>query len=252
MKLSILTLNIEGQKHLDLVSKFLTVTRPQVVCLQEVFKADLPFLAASIGDKTAWQFVPMLIVDRENSFGLAARGEYGMAFMSSRPIRNLNWEYYFGTKSALPLINDRESNTSNRAVLWVEVQSPSGVWLKIATTHFTWSPNGKNCRAQEIGLEKLHQIYRTKIKTGLFCGDFNAPRGGEIYQRLSENFIDHIPQTVKTTLDSTLHRHQNLQYVVDYLFTTPEYQMKNVQLKSGLSDHLGILGQLSLKSTLNS
>lgn len=243
-RVQLITLNVEGHKHLERIRVFLAQAKPQVVCLQEVFKVDLPQLAAALGENTQVHFVPTLIVDRPNRFQFAALGEYGIAILSSLPLKNLGWAYYLGQAEAIPVINDRDPNTPNRAVLWADVMTTAGA-VRVATTHFTWSPNGEVCVAQTKTLEVLLKIYQQHIKTGLLCGDFNAPRGGEIYQILAKNFVDNVPAEIVTTLDSTYHRVPGIEYVVDYLFSTPEYQVDQVRLHQGLSDHQAISAVLT-------
>jgi endonuclease/exonuclease/phosphatase family metal-dependent hydrolase len=88
----------------------------------------------------------------------------------------------------------------------------------------------------------------------MLTGDFNAPRGdNRIYRQLSERFKDTIPLTIKTTMDVDLHKAgkdpQNRvklsRFVVDYIFSTPEYRVSNVRQEFGLSDHSAIIAEVA-------
>lgn len=242
--LVVTTLNVEGHKHLQRISSFLAREKPQVLCLQEVFKADLPRLAASLGTDVAVQFVPTLIVDRPNRFQFAPLGAYGIAMLSTLPQKNIGSAYYFGKAESIPLINDSDPNTPNRAVMWADIMTGAGP-VRVANTHFTWSPNGQVCAAQTETLAVLLRIFQEKIQAGLLCGDFNAPRGGEIYQTLSTAFTDNVPPEIKTTLDNLHHRVPGIEYVVDYLFTTVGYVVDQVTFHQGLSDHQALSAQVT-------
>lgn len=241
--LKVLTLNVEGHKHVERVQTFLTQHKPEVVCLQEVFKVDLPGFAACLSQKVSVEFAPTLIIDRPNDFGFAALGEYGIAILSVFPMTDADKAYYFGHRGTIPLINDRDSNTPSRPVLWADIKKAEQTF-RISTTHFTWSPDGKPCLPQWESLKVLLQIYHDQIQTGLLCGDFNVPRGNELYQKLIQEFQDNIPPEVTTSLDSEFHRHPELELMVDYLFTKPGYQVSEVQLHRGLSDHQAVSGIL--------
>jgi endonuclease/exonuclease/phosphatase family metal-dependent hydrolase len=243
--LSVLTLNVEGQKHLAKVTQLLERLQPEVICLQEVFAVDLPQLAATVSGE--FFFVPTVNINKPNNFGFAPVGENGVAIITRLPHGECEARQYHGT--ALPEVNDQDSNTPNRVVLWLDVALPeTNDWVRIATTHFTWSPGGEVIPLQTQTIEKLLEIYSKEIKTGLLCGDFNAPRGNSIYQRLTQQLTDNIPATVKTTLDPDLHRAGQLDLVVDYFFTTPGYRVDSVECINGVSDHLAVFGQLRIQS----
>ena len=77
------------------------------------------------------------------------------------------------------------------------------------------------------------------------CGDFNAPRGGEIFTALAMRYQDNIPLEYASSIDGNLHRKGPLPYMVDGLFTTPSYIASDVSLQSGVSDHCAILATVS-------
>lgn len=75
----------------------------------------------------------------------------------------------------------------------------------------------------------------------IFCGDFNAPRGRQIWSILSSKLKDNVPNEITTTIDGNIHRAGNLQLVVDGLFTSSNYKVCDVQVISGVSDHCAIV-----------
>jgi hypothetical protein len=50
-----------------------------------------------------------------------------------------------------------------------------------------------------------------------------------------------------TTIDQYLHRKPGIQLVVDGLFSTPEYEVAHVKVKSGISDHMAVIATVSRK-----
>ncbi len=79
----------------------------------------------------------------------------------------------------------------------------------------------------------------------VLCGDFNAPRGGEIFSELAARYRDNIPAQYTTSIDASLHRAGDLQLMVDGIFTTPEYQASSVLLHSGVSDHYAVTADIT-------
>ncbi len=74
----------------------------------------------------------------------------------------------------------------------------------------------------------------------MLCGDFNAPRGGPVFDKLADHLADNIPPAATTTIDPNLHRSGALELVVDGLFTSPHFTASDVALHPGLSDHQGV------------
>ncbi|MDQ5951411.1 MAG: hypothetical protein QG639_692, partial [Patescibacteria group bacterium] len=128
----------------------------------------------------------------------------------------------------------------------VATVSEGGEEYRIATTHFTWSPAGNTTDAQREDFARLKAIL-LQYKDLVLCGDFNAPRGREMFSSFESLYKDNVPKEVTTTIDKDLHYagDKNLQLVVDSIFTTPHYQVSEVKMLSGVSDHLGIFGVLS-------
>ena len=82
----------------------------------------------------------------------------------------------------------------------------------------------------------------------MFCGDFNAPRGGEVFDQLASHYSDCVPPEITTTIDQELHRAKGLQYVVDSIFSTDQYRLEDVRVQSGVSDHCALIGRVCMEA----
>lgn len=231
--IKLISVNIEGDKHVDRVQNFLKNENPDAVCLQEVFEKDVTLLKSTLFPHHI--FVPMMKVSRDGKLFLK-----GLAFLSRLPIVDSFHEYYAG-KNYLPISTARPN--SNNRVLLVTTIMKGNEQFTIASTHFIWSSKGKTTNKQKISLENLLKILQ-KIGDCILCGDFNAPRGRLIYKRLASLYTDNIPKEVTSTLDPILHEVKGLEFVVDYLFSTPKYSVTNVKVAEGVSDHKAIVAQI--------
>ena len=231
--LKLISVNIEGDKHLDLIQKFLQKEDAEVVCLQEVFEKDIEKLKDI--QYPHHTFAPMMKLPRNNEYLLK-----GVALLSKIAIDSSFYEYYTGKKS-LP-VSSGIPNSNNRVLLAATITKENQQFT-IATTHFTWSSKGKTTKKQEADLESLLKVLK-KIDECILCGDFNAPRGEKIYKRLAELYTDNIPQDITSTMDPNLHKVKGLVTVVDYMFSTPQYLVKNIKIVDGVSDHKGIVADI--------
>lgn len=220
--MKLISLNIEGDKHLRQVISFLQKEKPDVICLQEVYEKDIPIL--SLGKQTT--FIPM----GKN------KNIVGVALVSSLP-HDSTHHFYVG-EGTIP--SHHAANDVDRVLVKARIYSGTKIFT-IATTHFTWSADGKTTSQQLADLARLLSFLQEEM---ILCGDFNAPRGDQIYQELLKHFKDNIPANVTTTLDPQLHRAGPLPYVVDYLWTTPTYLVRNIKLVPGVSDHQAIVAEI--------
>lgn len=243
--MKIISLNIEGDKHLGKVLEFLQRERADVVCLQEAFVEDFNWLKKM----TSMEGLvgPAVYVADPGKPGYGKQGTFGTGILSRLPGR-FNYSYYFHQKSGEKIgglsVYRGRPNSGHRVLVWQEAQVTDGI-LVIATTHFTWSAKGKASNRQRRDLKKLLRLL-DKVKPGIFCGDFNAPREGEIFGELSRRFRDNIPLDVTSTLDHHLHYAGRLDLVVDGFFTNSKCQVENVRLVSGISDHLAVVGNIKI------
>ena len=125
-----------------------------------------------------------------------------------------------------------------------------GVTHRFGVTHFTWTPDGGASDEQREDMGRMLAalaIYHDRDGI-VFCGDFNAPRGGEIFAMMSDQYADHLPSHIMTTLDPELHRaplhHRNAR-AVDSIFSTKEYAIGGVEVVGGVSDHMALFAKVS-------
>jgi len=243
--LKLISLNIERSKHLDVVLPFLKEQQADVVCLQEVMERDLSTLADAAG--TLAQFVPMTLHSQEMPPGMM-----GVGIFSRLPVRASDVRYYGGDPAHLPELDQRDMttwNNKNFPLASCEIIKNDTVF-KVATTHFRWTPDGEPDDDQRQGIVRLLGLLAT---TGEFVltGDFNAPRGGEIFSMLAGKYTDNVPPKYVTSLDIQLHRagktkpHELATKMVDGIFSTPTYVISDVELISGVSDHCAIVAAVS-------
>lgn len=251
MSLSLVSINIERSRHLDRVAAFIKERNPDVVCLQEVMERDLPFLEAAAGGKAVFA----------QSWRYLGEGELnveGIAVISRLPVEATSAEQYGGMLGELPEFEPRDKIESikklKRILLGVEVRKDD-VPYRIITTHFTWTPDGQTSDLQRSDMNALLDI-AGKYDELVLTGDFNAPRGGEMFAQLAGRYRDNIPSKYIWSLDLALHRQggsisEDVKrfgfegYMVDGLFTTPQYVASDVELHTGVSDHCAITAIIS-------
>jgi exonuclease III len=235
--MKIISINIEGRRHLDSLKAFFKQERPDVICMQELDKQDLALFEEVTG--MPYAFTPMFkneITGAVQGIGIFANGitEYRAHFVGG-----------FSGDSLPTAVRTSLPETYNSILFQVLVATIAidNTLYTIATTHLPVTEDGLITDYQReafAGLEKALAPYGDIV----LCGDFNTPRGRELFTKLSETYTDNIPATYVTSLDQHLHRNGYIPYVVDGLFTTPHYVVAAVELKNGISDHLAIVGHV--------
>ena len=239
MTLTLFSLNIEADRHLDKVVSYLAANMPDVVFLQEVYKIHAEEIAA--------QFEYQLSFAPHVDFNISEHifkplGEWGIATLTKVKPVNVQLDYY----SEHPVVIPHEFMKTlkhPRALLVSEIVI-EGKRYFFANTHFTWALTTDVDVAQYLDYLRLQKLL-DKMPSFVLAGDLNTNRGSRVYQELASRYIDQLPSDLKSTLDPILFRKPELELVVDHLFSTPEYHMENVQVISGLSDHCGISCQIT-------
>ncbi len=246
MSIKLISLNIEGHKHLEQrVLPFLQQQQADVICLQEVFEVDLPILAKTL--QMQFTYVPMSNVADTSIHMSDALGSIGLAIFSKNDLLTIDKHFYFGKENQIPrFLHAQNPNAMNRCLLTVTIQHQQQMF-RIATTHFTWSKNGDSTDLQQEHLTQLFEIL-TNYPQLILCGDFNAPRGKKTFARLAEKYQDNIPPTIITTLDPSLHKAGKLEYVVDGLFTNSDYIVEKIAVVDQVSDHQAIIAEIKKTS----
>ncbi len=235
MSLSLLTLNVEEDKHLDLILPYLIDQKFDVICLQEVLQENLAQLAEAANAEA--YYTPLSIINGK-VWGVALLLRLDHQVLSTKE------QYYKGNSTQIPHFTAETPNAVNRATLSATIEY-EGEKYTFTTTHFTWAMGGGTNPDQLTDFPNLiHAL--NEVGETVLCGDFNAPRGLEIFTDLATKFKDNIPPEVKTTIDQKLHRVKGLQLVVDGMFSSPRYKIKNVEVIDNLSDHCGVKGEVFL------
>lgn len=240
MTLKLVSLNIELDRHLDDQKRFLGREAPDIICLQEVHEVEFDALRAEHGHGV---FAPMCLTRRLD--GRFAR--QGVCIVSRHALRDPQIRPY--RRPGGPLIEFGGGRTPQslirRVLVMAGVQHPGGRALTIGTTHFTWSPDGKANPEQlhDVDLLLAHLEGREPV---VFCGDFNAPRGGDIFSAIAARYTDQVPTRCTTSIDGARHRAGALQLMVDGLFSSPGATAANVRLVDGVSDHMAIVADITV------
>ncbi|MBU0471006.1 MAG: endonuclease/exonuclease/phosphatase family protein [Nanoarchaeota archaeon] len=236
MPIKLITINIEGNKHLDKIIPFIKKEKPDVLCVQEVFLQDLKKLKEASGLE-GW-FMPCY--KKDSTQANIPKGEEvieGIALLTNLPNRGVK-TYYLKKKH---LRTYKDFTKVPRGIIQITIISEQKEY-NIATTHYTWTPNGEINKNQKEDFKKLLKFTR-QFSGLILCGDFNAPRGREMFSKFTDHFKDNLPPEIDTTIDSDIHR-KGLKLVVDTIFSTPHYKVSNVRVVGDVSDHKAVIGYI--------
>lgn len=239
--LKLASINIEAHSHLEeRVLPFLLKEQPDVVNLQEVFEADVPLIKETLGMEG--HYVPLANVTETSIHVKHALGNWGLLQLSRLTIKEQGFDFYQKAARIPIFMENNEPNAMDRAVQWLKVEHQGQVYT-IANTHFIWSTGGESTPLQ---LERLQQLFAIldRFPDLVITGDFNAPRGKETFARLAARYRDNIPPEVTTSIDGQFHKAGQLELMVDGFFSTPEYQVTDVRVEAGVSDHKALVGNV--------
>ncbi len=240
-RVKLVSINVELNRHNDSVASFLARERPDVICLQEVLESEMPHYGETLGMEG--RFEPMALHQLPKFRGVAGLSEtpFGLAIFSRYPAV-FSVDYYCGSPNEIPKMRD-PLEPINRMLLSAKCEV-GGRSFVIGTTHFTWTPDGSVSEAQRRDLGGLIAALARHPEVVL-CGDFNAPRGGEVWSELASRYKDNIPIAYDSSLDPVLHRTRGTRrLLVDGLFSTPAYRVSEARLVEGVSDHKAVVGAI--------
>lgn len=228
MSITLLTLNIERDRHLKRVTELLGDEKPHVACLQEVTRKGFEKIRSRLSLEGDHRSIHV----REGT----ATANHGIAILTrlGRPI--IDSSRYLSLGEQLP--GGGQSRQDCELLSGVVY---NGQEYQITTTYGYWTHDGRVNKGQQAAFANLLEIIPS-LGGVVLCGDFNAPRGGDIHRILTDRLADHLPPNVTSTIDPQLHRKPDLKVVVDYIFSTPHYEVSNVRLVDGVSDHVALIG----------
>ncbi len=229
--MKIISLNIEINKHYSRIFSFFFNESADIILIQDILEADLEFFK----DKLQMEFVFIPFAKLKLSEGIKT---VGIATFSKLKIIKTESNYYRGTKDLIQIIESDEPHKMTSAILTTFIENETKQ-LVFINTFFNWADGGVPTQAQLIDLGKLLKLI-ARYRDFVLCGDFNAPRGKEVFDKLASTYKDNIPKDVTSTIDKNLHHAGDLNIVVDGLFST-RYLVENVHVVDGVSDHKAIV-----------
>jgi endonuclease/exonuclease/phosphatase family metal-dependent hydrolase len=241
--LALACINIERSKHLSRIVAFLRQQAPDVACLQEVVADDVGALAEELAYPHRF-FVPMCRFPEPNGLrpvGIAILSHHAFAARA-----DLRYAGGGGGQDVLDRSSETARFSTNRYSVGLVDIPCNGETFTIGTTHFPWSDHARTLDFQRRACDRLLEVLDGRSL--VLCGDFNAPRGKEIFHRLAARWTDHIPPSHRTSLDPILHRAGSLQLMVDGVFSTPDYHVSGVRLHQGVSDHCAITARIGKRT----
>jgi endonuclease/exonuclease/phosphatase family metal-dependent hydrolase len=114
----------------------------------------------------------------------------------------------------------------------------------VGTAHLPVTERGSVTEYQREALQGFLSVLENE-KEIVFVGDFNAPRGGEIFSAIAAKYTDNVPQEYLSSLDPKLHRAGPIDRMVDGIFSTPHYSVSDVRMESGVSDHCALVATVT-------
>jgi endonuclease/exonuclease/phosphatase family metal-dependent hydrolase len=247
--MKLISLNMEGNSHLDRVQSFITNQQPDIICLQEA-PEDFQTYLHTLGYQTT--FAPMVI--REHPTDNYAEG----VMFASLTAHTSTTTYYHKSVDTVTVPVYRDVTTCANVII-VGTCIIDDQTFTVGTTHVMVTIDGLPDDLQRTGIANLMNIL-SKHPPHLLCGDFNMPRGiNDLYEVFTDQYTDTIPNTYTSSLDQNLHRLGHIAdtlnapifdtYMVDYVFTQPPYTASDVCLEFGISDHAAVVAHLSTSDT---
>ena len=241
--IKLIQLNIERDKHLEQILPFLLEQEPDVVCVQEIADHSVKRFTEGLG--LYGHFVPMNTRADDGVPHIQ-----GIALFSTIPFTKTWSVQYAGNTSVLPTYNGdtpESKHTTQRFELAYAELLKDDVLFRIATTHFPWTAEGGTTDFQREDMEKMIHILAENGEVVL-AGDFNAPRGGEIFSLLAAKYKDNVPAEYTSSIDGALHRAGPLELMVDSIFSSPRYSVTDVAMHTGVSDHCAIVSTIETEN----
>lgn len=232
--MKLVSVNIEMDKHLHRVVPFVQGQKPDVVALQEVPEPDLPMMAEAWGLPHI-AFAPMMRMKSDNRDCVR-----GVAILSRTPLSNVQTLRYSGYWNGEDVF-DHSTTISKQRTTWHDLLVADVGGMRMATTHFVWTPNGQADDIQRMACDIMLR-HLAKLGEMVLVGDFNAPRGGEIFGEINKVFTDNVPLHYTSSIDGSLHRSgKEFPYMVDGVFSTAGIEASGVSLHRGVSDHCAVV-----------
>jgi len=241
--MKLISINIECNKHTTTVLDFLKKEKADVVCIQELLEEEFEFYKNELeldGVFQMWNYFRFPI------YGDLISKRQGVAIFTKEIIESGS-VFYTGKKENILKPFDEymsdEKFQKNNAFVWLTTKDNNGKVFKFIITQLPVTKEGEVTPYQLEVIDSL-LLHLKDFEEFVLCGDMNAPRGKESFNKISKKYKDNIPPEYKTSIDQNLHRVKGIQFMVDGLFTTPSYKASNVKLVDGVSDHMAIVADI--------
>ncbi|MFM2423629.1 MAG: hypothetical protein RLZZ70_14 [Candidatus Parcubacteria bacterium] len=247
--ITVVSLNIEGNRHYERVLPFIDSVAPDVICLMEAPSSVLVHLA-NRGYFTI--FAPMCI---ENP---VAPGDVLGLVLATKAPHTATTTYYTSHHGRIVPHDKHNAHSKSYPLITATITHQDDTYT-IATAHLYDTYNGQESPEQTASVDSLLGAL-AKLPPHILCGDFNMPRGYNTnYDRFCTQYVDTVPASYTSSLDRQIHRAGNRTdlnapifdvYMVDYVFTQAPYQASDVRLEFGVSDHAAVVATLSKTSLI--
>ncbi len=244
--MKLITVNMEGTRHVDRIVALIEREQPDCICLQEM-PAGFIYTLVTLGFYPT--FAPML-----RDTAVSVREVLGVAVATKIP-HHATIHTYSGAQNGIPVYERRldDSAKSFPVVTATFTHGDDGHEYTIATTHLMVTVDGVGTSEQQTSVSNLLG-YMSSLPSHIFAGDFNMPRGYNTnYERFLDIYTDCIPPQYASSLDQNLHRDGGNKdivtkilsvFMVDYIFSQPPYIVSGVRLEFGVSDHAAVIADI--------
>ncbi len=241
--MKLISINIECNRHTDRVLVFLKKEKPDVVCLQEILEEEFEMYKNELSFEGVFQTLSYI---QPRHFSDLAGKRQGVAIFAKKIVKSGSTFYSGQNENILKSFDEYMSDEKfqkNNAFVWIETKDDDENLFKFVTTQLPVTNKGEVTTYQ---IEVINSMLSHLENLGelVLCGDMNAPRGHESFSLIEEKYQDNIPLEYKTSIDQNLHKVKGIQFMVDGLFTTPNYHASNVKLYDGISDHMAIIADI--------
>jgi endonuclease/exonuclease/phosphatase family metal-dependent hydrolase len=268
MKLNILHLNVERNKHTENVLELIKNKNPDIVCLEEAMYKDVLNISSTMGFELA--FSPRVIIKQGNG----DTDKEGSAILSRYPIKDVKENRYdSNTKKELFVYTEDKIISKNGKrpegrfllrsnLLTCSVEYSKDKMVTIATTHFPVVDHStpglpdhdfddikdiSEIENMDSYLYKLITFIKSLKAPIIFTADLNNTRGEYIYDTIAHELIDIVPSSVISTIDPKLHIKGNeLKLCVDTIMISPDISSNNFEVIEGVSDHKTLLASINI------
>ncbi len=240
----LLSLNTEGNRHTEPIFALIDSASPDIISLYEAPTSYIHLLATR-GYFTT--FAPMCTdnpVAPEDTIGI----------LVATKVPHTSTTHYYTSRAQKMLPHDKHDSHSKSYPCITTTVGTGDTAMTIASVHLYDTYNGQESAEQDESVTAL-LAYLATLPPHVLCGDFNMPRGYNTnYERFTAHYRDEIPATYQSSLDRDLHRagqRTDLNapifdiYMVDYVFSQSPYQVSDISLHFGVSDHAAVLATIN-------